>query len=271
MAQIFDGVAKHPLLRGCKGDLIVWLEDGMWEWHRAHGLRAPILVFGRHSCDTATFLIPDPAFWGEIGYQRELADIAQVRQQISWEARLKTAFWRGAASGIGFYREAWRETPRGKLVLFAKQLAQRERLDAALSRIQHIEEVCRNELLEAGIVAPEVPFHEFCRYRYVVDVDGQCCAWKSLFFKLASGSVVLKLHSPYQQWFYRLLRPWEHYIPVSGDLGDFEAIYAWLRAHDNDAREIAENGRRTIATVTFEGALEELAVLCRNLLACQRG
>lgn len=269
MAQIFAGVARHPLLEGVKGDLIVWLEDGMWDWHRAYGLQAPMLVFGRHSCDSASFLIPDPAFWGDFGYRRELASIAAVRQVTPWEERFKTAFWRGAASGIGFYREAWRDTPRGRLVLFAKELAKTERLDAALSRIQHIEEGCRSELIEAGIVAPELPFHEFCRYRYLLDVDGQCCAWKSLFFKLASGSVVLKLHSPYQQWFYRLLRPWEHYIPVSGDLRDFEAIYEWLLTHDDDAREIADNGRSTIATVTFERALEDVALLCRNLLACQ--
>lgn len=53
----------------------------------------------------------------------------------------------------------------------------------------------------------------------LVDVDGN--SWSSRFTELLSvESVVFKQESEYWDWFWPLLTPYEHFIPVKRDLSD---------------------------------------------------
>jgi hypothetical protein len=53
----------------------------------------------------------------------------------------------------------------------------------------------------------------------LVDVDGN--AWSSRFAELLStSSVVFKQESEYWDWFWPLLEPYKHFIPVKRDLSD---------------------------------------------------
>ncbi|KAA6425685.1 MAG: lipopolysaccharide-modifying enzyme [Trebouxia sp. A1-2] len=53
-------------------------------------------------------------------------------------------------------------------------------------------------------------------YKYIIDADGHCAALR-LRQLLASGSVVLWVESNQIEWFYPLLVPFVHYIPVRFD------------------------------------------------------
>lgn len=53
-------------------------------------------------------------------------------------------------------------------------------------------------------------------------------------YLLAGDSVVLKQDSIYYEHFYNDLRPWEHYIPISADLGDLLDKIRWAREHDEE-------------------------------------
>lgn len=53
-------------------------------------------------------------------------------------------------------------------------------------------------------------------------------------YLLAGDSVVLKQDSIYYEHFYNELRPWEHYIPISADLGDLLDKIQWAREHDEE-------------------------------------
>ena len=44
------------------------------------------------------------------------------------------------------------------------------------------------------------------------------------------------------QWFYDRLEPWVHYVPIKRDLSDLEAKVNWLRANDDKARAISQQG-----------------------------
>ncbi|MBV9405128.1 MAG: hypothetical protein JO211_07270, partial [Acidobacteriaceae bacterium] len=77
-------------------------------------------------------------------------------------------------------------------------------IDARLSAIvQNATEEDGDHLRELaqsfGMLAPRVPQPEFIRYRYQIDIDGNTNSW-SLPLKLAMGSCVLKVQSPYRQW-----------------------------------------------------------------------
>jgi hypothetical protein len=85
------------------------------------------------------------------------------------------------------------------------------------------------------------------------------------------GSVVLKIDSPYQQWYHHRLKPWKHYVPLAADLSNFESVYAWLREHEDCAEEIARNGQKFVQGLLFSDALNEMAVYIKQLFTSQRG
>jgi hypothetical protein len=155
------------------------------------------------------------------------------------------------------------------MVLAAKKLKRPAVLDAKITKLDHLCERTKKEVLAAKVVGNEVPFLDFLRYRYIVDADGQCCAWKSLFLKMASGSTVLKIHSPFYQWYHHRIIPWKHFIPVRDDFADILDIYDWLKDHDEQAQDIAQSAQKLIESVTLESALNEMALFCHQLLECQ--
>lgn len=254
-----------------RGTVVLWLEDGMWEWHERFSRRVPILAFGRRCADHRTMLVPDPAFLGSKGYLNELEEIKIIDAAIPWHKKKPTAFWRGATTGIGLQDNDFEKVPRIALSLKSKELNNIDKLDASISHVTDFDHPTRKqEILELGIVKPYCEFNDFLKYRYLIDVDGHSCAWKSLFLKLASRCLVLKTESPFMQWYYDKLVPWVNYVPLNKDYQDIEDILAWLPVHDKEAKEIADNGTELAKSITYDAALKDIANLLESLLACQR-
>ena len=253
------------------GSVMIWLEDGMWPWLQHHAWRVPIFAFGKDVSDRQTLLIPDPAYLGSAGYVKEKERAELASAEIPWSKRIPATFWRGAATGGGMENvHYWESTPRGRLVLKAKEISDYRILDARITKIGHLPDEMQETLLDAGVLSEEVPFEHFFNYRYLVDADGYHCAWKSLFMKLISGSVVLKIESPLEQWYHRELVPWKHYIPLARDLGDFRQVAEWLRAHDREARQIALDGAEAARKITFEKSVREVVAVFVAALNCQK-
>jgi Glycosyl transferase family 90 len=265
----FQGIANHPKLANKSGVLLVWLEDGMWlpEAHLAR--RAPILAFGKHFHDPYTALIPDPAFIAEIAYGTIIAEHDRFASIIPWHERIGSLYWRGAATGECLSIEQWRESPRCRLALHGRDLADASVLDARITKCSHLPEELQASMHAEGILAAPVPFTTFLGYKYLIDIDGYACAWKSLFLKLASGSVTLKVNSPLEQWYFRNLTPWKHYIPVSGEPSELREIHSWLLAHDESARQMTLEARAFTDSVTFGDSFEAVVDLCADILECQ--
>lgn len=268
--QLFDAVARDSRLASAQGSVVVWLEDGMWDWCQPYGRRAPILAFGRNVNDTTTLLLPDPAFVGAFGYAAERRQAEQLAARVAWDQRQPTIFWRGAATGIGIEGPEWVLTSRAKLVREAKGIGDSKIVDAKLTRIRHLPPQAKDILLAEGLVDDEVPFESFFNFKYVVDVDGYHCAWKSLFLKLMMGSVVLKVESPFEQWYHDRLVPWLHYVPVSKDVKELKEVHQWLLSNDQAAREIAQAGSDFIASINLESALDQLITTVQRVLLAQR-
>lgn len=269
--QLCNAVAKHPRLAGLRGRVVVWLEDGMWEWCQGYSRRVPILSFGRNIGDSTTFLIPDPAFIGALGYREERRESEVLASHVPWAQRRPTIFWRGAATGIGIEGPEWRGAARAKLVLAAKEVGDSSVVDAKFTRIKHLPPHQISNLVREGVLHDEVPFEHFFNFKYVVDADGHHCAWKSLFLKLMMGSVVLKIDSPFEQWYHRSLTPWRHYVPLSRDVKELREVHEWLIAHDEDARSIAQEGVHFISRITLESALDGVVMTIENILAARDG
>jgi hypothetical protein len=95
------------------------------------------------------------------------------------------------------------------------------------------------------------------QYKYQIDIDGMANSWDGFFWKLYSNSLVFKVTSHWEQWFYKDLKPWVHYIPVTYDLSDLLEKLEWAIQNDDECKRIAENGRRFAMDLTYEYAVSK--------------
>jgi hypothetical protein len=90
-------------------------------------------------------------------------------------------------------------------------------------------------------MVPGVPMPEFGRYKYILNIKGNGAAYRLpyLFF---IKSTVLIVKSNFSLWFEPALVPWKHYVPVCEDLSDLHDIIEWCKMHDDECKQIAQNG-----------------------------
>ncbi len=194
----------------------------------------PVVAFGRHLNDPFVQLVPDSDFISSNGYERLRYEIDSV--DCLWSQKKQQLFWRGSMHGFPYrrYDQEGRKTQRELLIEWSMQNHQ-------ISDAQASHNTSKQEQLG---------------YKYLLDIDGEVNAWSGLFWKLYSNSVVFKVKSHFEQWYYNRLKPWEHYIPVSGDLSDLQEKFEWAVAHDNECEQIASAGRVFACGLTYENELK---------------
>lgn len=84
------------------------------------------------------------------------------------------------------------------------------------------------------------------KWRYLIDVEGEGFSGRVKLL-LFSQRVLFLVERPYKEWYFPLLKPWEHYVPVSRDMTDLianleivkndVALENWIR---NRALEFAQ-------------------------------
>ncbi len=210
------------------------------------------LAFGRDVLGHGEVgLIPDAYYIASHGY----AVIYDLGLRLpAWARRSPLAVWRGSVTGRGgFERPA--DIPRVRLALACRDLAG---TDVALigvhETMQFPRAVLDAFLTKERLLAPAWPVRDFAFYRFVIDIDGHANAW-GLLEKLILGCCVLKVESPYEQWYYPRLRPFVHYVPVAADLSDLGDALAWCQANDARCQWIAANGARLAATLRLQAEL----------------
>lgn len=196
------------------------------------------------------FLVPDALYLLDLGYAAMRNLLAA--EWIPWERRAPIAFWRGVTTG---YPEdpskGWLSIPRVRLCAISSDHP--DLLDAGIS--QAVQGVSEEALRALGFMRSFAPQSEFVKYKYQIDIDGNTNSWPGLFLKLLTGSPVLKVMSPYRQWYYDRLKPWSNYVPVAGDLSDLMEKLTWLRQHDDAARRVGEAGRALAESLDYRGEI----------------
>jgi hypothetical protein len=217
----------------------------------AYGIESSIGFCAR---DARVKLIPDPHFWEDRGYFNLREEFRKL--WIPWQDRKAVAFWRGSSTGQGALTvESVQTLPRFRLCTLSTATSASDFLDAKLTaicqaRTPEDEARIRSFGESHGVMGPPINQTDFIRYRYQIDIDGNSNSW-SLLIKLLMGSCVLKVQSDFAQWYYDDLQPWKHYIPVKADLSDLGERIGWCRQNDEDARHIAENGKRYANGIVF--------------------
>ncbi len=201
--------------------------------------------------DPLGLCIPDDFFLETQAYEQFRQQVKQ--QWLPWCERKPICYWRGASSGSLLTTENWQNNRRIRLCNLAKEYNDRQFIDAKITRLTPTKERGVKQLIRnANLVDNYIPTSEFIKYKYVIDIDGNSNSWPGLFTKLLTGSCVLKIESPWMQWYYNSLKPWVNYVPVKTDLSDLIEKISWCRQNDDKAREIGANGRELALSLTME-------------------
>jgi hypothetical protein len=277
LAAVWDPPALRLVMEGYSlpiartGPVITLLRDLMPDVGRSTG-RGLVFVqyhdfimcklrsvgFGRRLGEVPeAVLIPDPYFLGSNGYQPLRARVADGGF-VPWSARRDVVFWRGSATHDGQVARGaqvdWlAEIPRVALCLKLRDVAG---TDAALINpwLNEPAEAATAWLTANGILRAAVTAEEQAQHRYLIDIDGVANAW-GMFEKLLMGSCVLKVESPYEQWFYDDIVPWIHYVPVAADLSDLQQRIDWCRQNSTAAAAIAAAGQAYALGFSYDDAL----------------
>ncbi len=223
-------------------------------WDRALS-PARSLAWGRSKLgQPAVRMIPDFYYTHGEGFSR-LREEALASP--SWKDRDPTVAWRGSLNwGETFSRPD--EIPRARLVILAKAMAGTDmRLTKVGETMHHalpFQDLV-DYLADEDLGGDSWPMWRFGEHRYVVDIDGYGNAW-GLMEKLILGCCVLKVDTPYEQWFYDRMHPWMHYVPVKADLSDLEEKVVWCRENDAQCEWIGANGRRLADSAHFQAELQ---------------
>ena len=190
------------------------------------------------------FLIPDWEFMLTSGY----VDMRENAKAIPWDQRVPMALWRGSTTGFPLDADrGWQSFPRVALCEIGR--AHPDIIDAGITvalrpYAQMPSSELERDLRGANLMRAPMPYTDFTKYKYQIDIDGNSNSFSGPFLKLLTGSPVLKVASlyGYRQWYYERLQPWVNYVPVADDMSDLAEKIEWLRAHDDVARRIGENG-----------------------------
>lgn len=269
VVNFFRLVSNYNLEAPLDGTIYIWLEDGMWrDLNSEVRWTMPCFSFGRHIHDYQSFLMPDPAFIESNAYADDKPAIDRAVKELPWHDKEETLFWRGAGSNRELPRDNWTDAQRVRFCLAAKEIPG---IDAFISKVVDFGgRPSETGLHDLGIVSEYVHFPEFLRFKYLADIDGMCCAWMSLFFKLYSNSTVFKMDSEYVQWYHHLLKPWHEYIPLRDDLKDLQDLLDWAKAHDSLCQDIALNGRACVSQLNVTDAVAETYHLLHSLFTQQK-
>lgn len=177
----------------------------------------------------------------------------------AWNDKIPIAVFRGASTGAGVTIDT---NQRLKVAYLSSLLENKGLLDAGITdwnlRPRKIKgnpylQTIEIDKLPFGLVKKLSP-EEQSKYKYIIHIDGHTAAFR-LSLEMAMGSVILKVDSKYKLWFFDMLIPYVHYVPVKGDLSDLIDKVKWCRENDEKCRDIAKAARLFYDTNLTEDGL----------------
>jgi tetratricopeptide (TPR) repeat protein len=197
-------------------------------------------------------LIPDPSFIGSSGYATHRSSFAQ--NFIEWTMRRDTAYWRGSLTGVAGTWETVLSLPRVELSLLSlhEPCLNAKLLRTGLAQYANYEPYLTNTFEALGVLTDYEPDLDNLKYKYLIDIDGNTNSWPGLFTKLIAGGTIIKLKSPYSQWYYWRLKERTNYLPIDSISPGLRDAVTWLRQNDEAAREMGIAAQELAAHLTIE-------------------
>jgi len=151
----------------------------------------------------------------------------------------------GCAESTESKTDAWTNHPRFRLSSYNAICGQECNLDAAMGRLKSD----HRGFVSKAIGSDTTPWEaakfmsdtDTAKNRYVFLVSNNGYSDRS-WRMFGLGNVVLKHENGWDEWYFSLLKPWVHYVPLRVDLDDTCSALSWLRENPEEAELIAAKG-----------------------------
>lgn len=77
----------------------------------------------------------------------------------------------------------------------------------------------------------------------LVILGGGGTTWRGTLTKLLLPGALFHHETATKDWFFDLMKPWIHYVPVSWNLNDLRVRYEWAEANPEETKNIAKMGQ----------------------------
>ncbi|KAJ8960819.1 hypothetical protein NQ318_020115 [Aromia moschata] len=210
--------------------------------HKQYGVFGPVFSFSK-TADYYDIMYPAWSFWeggpaislyprGIGRWDNHRYKLGKLGNETSWEDKTPKAFFRGSRTS----------SERDPLVLLSRENP--DLVDAQYTKNQAWKSDA--DTLHAP-PAKEVSFEDHCTFKYLFNFRGVAASFR---FKhvLLCKSLVFHVGDEWLEFFYPVLKPWVHYVPVEADASkeELQELIEFAVRHDDIAREIAENGYNAI-------------------------
>lgn len=220
----------------------------------------PVLCFSGY--EPHHILVPDSAFLGSNAYAHMHAMAARDGQH--WAARKPMAYWRGTLTGLAGSREEVEALPRFRLCSLSHRA-----LDARITgtaQFAHLNPALDADLRDRGMLGDREPERLNFGYRFMIDVDGNSNSWPGLYLKLVTGGCVLKLMTPWRQWYYPRMEAGRHVLAAESIEG-LVALLDWCLANDSAAEAVGRAGRDLAVSMTLASEFPHFVTAWRQAAA----
>ena len=163
------------------------------------------LTFSRRRDDVHMTLFPNPYQIGNYG-NGQFNDLNA--DKVPWEQKLDTMFFAGSTTGS---RDPL-SNARIAACLWSLQHPQVSKFRIT-NVVQMSEELFRARVPRAQeILCEPVPLQENFKYKYLVNIAGNTCAWSRVPLIMSSKSLMLQMYHADIEWFYPMLIEGTHFM-----------------------------------------------------------
>ncbi|CAG0896988.1 unnamed protein product [Darwinula stevensoni] len=222
------------------------VNDYDWPKVPLHHTPVPVFSFSKTG-EYLDILYPAWSFWAG-GPAISLYPTGLGRPVDAWDehrASLSAAAekwpWRKKKSQ-GFFRGSRTSSERDPLVLLSR--TEPELVAAAYTKNQ----AWKSEADTLGAdPAPEISLEDHCEYKYLFNFRGVAASFRFRHLFLCK-SLVIHVGNEWTEFFYPLLRPWVHYLPLPSYPTQEQIIdiLEFAKEFDKEVEEIANRGREVI-------------------------
>lgn len=207
-----------------------------------YGVQGPVLSFSKTK-DYLDIMYPAWSFYeggpaiklfptglGRFDLLRE--SLSKAAEKYPWKKKKTKAFFRGSRTS----------DERDSLILLSRSNSQL--VDAQYTKNQAWKSAADTLNSEP---AEEVSLEDHCKYKFLFNYRGVAASFRFKHLFLCK-SLVFHVGDEWQEFFYKSLKPWVHYIPVDSQSKpeDLEALIEFFVKHQDIAQEIAERGYQMI-------------------------
>ncbi|KAK0158537.1 hypothetical protein PV328_009528 [Microctonus aethiopoides] len=153
----------------------------------------------------------------------------KISKTISWDNKETKAFFRGSRTS----------SERDNLILLSRKNP--EIIDAQYTKNQAWKS---DEDTLHQPPASEVSLEDHCKYKYLFNYRGVAASFRHKHLFLCN-SLVFHVGNEWTEFYYSLMKPWIHYIPVAKDADQrqLKRLIEFAKDNDSIAKQIAQRGR----------------------------